>query len=486
MEFLFTKYNRQNIIDKLLLIKQLQFFSFYEKIVAAALYYNFISKGEMKVNIPKEVAYILSVLEKAGFEAYAVGGCVRDSLLGREPKDWDVTTSASPREVKACFPRTIDTGIQHGTVTVMMGKEGFEVTTYRIDGNYSDGRHPDEVCFTSNLLEDLKRRDFTINAMAYSPERGIVDAFGGQEDLKTGVIRCVGKAEERFSEDALRMMRAIRFSAQLGFAIEEETRKAIIKLAPNLQKVSKERIQAEMIKTLTSPHPEKVKEAWETGLMDWVMPEFDAMMKETQDNAYHCYDVGTHTIVMMQNIPNDKVLRLTALMHDMGKPQTAIIDEKGEKHFYGHAKVSAELAEKRMRDWKMDNDTMSQVVTLIEYHSYPFRRDKKIVRRVMNKIGKQLFIPLMEVMRADTLAKSDYTKQDRLDDIDAIILLYEEIIKDKECFQMKDLAVNGRMLIQAGMKPGKEMGEVLHHMLEHVLEHPEDNNKEFLMKTFMP
>lgn len=438
------------------------------------------------MNIPKEVAYILSVLENKGFEAYAVGGCVRDSLLGRKPKDWDVTTSASPKEVKACFLRTIDTGIQHGTVTVMLGKEGFEVTTYRIDGNYSDGRHPDGVCFTSNLLEDLKRRDFTINAMAYNPKRGIVDAFGGQQDLKNRVIRCVGCAEERFGEDALRMLRAIRFSAQLGFTIDEETRKAIIKLAPNLQKVSKERIQAEMIKTLTSSHPEKVYEAWKTGIMDYVMPEFDLMMKETQNNPYHCYDVGTHTIVMLKNIPNDKVLRLTALFHDMGKPATAIIDEKGEKHFYGHAVVSSQMAKARMRDWKMDNDTIEQVKTLIAYHSYPFRRDKKLIRCVLNKIGEPLFLPLMEVMRADTLAKSDYTKQDRLDDIDAIIKLYEEIMEANECFQMKDLAVNGKMLMQAGMKPGKEMGNVLHDMLEHVLEHPENNEKEFLLKTFMP
>lgn len=437
------------------------------------------------MNIPKEVAYILAVLEKNGFEAYAVGGCVRDSLLGRIPKDWDITTSASPLEIKKCFPRTIDTGIQHGTVTVMIGKEGFEVTTYRIDGNYSDGRHPDAVCFTSNLLEDLKRRDFTINAMAYNPERGIVDAFGGQEDLKNGRIRCVGCAKERFGEDALRMLRAIRFSAQLGFYIDEETREAIVALAPNLQKVSKERIQAEMIKTLTSPHPEKIQDAWTTGLMQYIMPEFDLMMKETQDNPYHCYDVGTHTLVMLQNIPNDKVLRLTALFHDMGKPATAVMDENGQKHFYGHAPVGVQMAEKRMRDWKMDNDTIEQVKALIGYHSYPFRRDKKIIRRVLNKIGKPLFLPLMEVMRADTLAKSDYTKQDRLDDIEAIINLYKEIIEAQECFQMKDLAVNGKILIGAGMKPGKELGEVLHEMLEYVLEHPEDNQKDFLMKKFM-
>lgn len=436
------------------------------------------------MDIPKKVAYILSRLEAQGHEAYAVGGCVRDSLLGREPKDWDITTSASPGEVKRIFSKTIDTGIQHGTVTVMIGREGFEVTTYRIDGNYSDGRHPDSVCFTSDLLEDLKRRDFTINAMAYNPSKGIVDEFGGQEDLQNGVIRCVGCPEERFTEDALRMLRAIRFSAQLGFAIEEQTKHAIEKLAPNLQKVSRERIQMEMIKLLISPHPEQIRVAWETGIMTWVMPEFNRMMEQPQNNPYHCYDVGTHTIVMLQNIPADKILRLTALFHDMGKPDTCSLTEDGETHFYNHAARSSVLAEKRMRDWKLDNDTISQVTTLVAYHSYPFRRDKRMIRSVMNKVGEELFLPLMEVMRADTLAKSDYTRQERLDDIDAIIRLYQEILDSKECFRMRDLAVNGRDLIQAGMKPGKELGSVLQNMLEHVLEHPEDNKKEILFRKF--
>ncbi len=444
------------------------------------------AKGECRdMDIPEKVAGLISRLEAHGYEAYAVGGCIRDTLLGKKPKDWDITTSASPGEVKRVFPRTVDTGIQHGTVTVLLGREGFEVTTYRVDGNYSDGRHPDSVCFTSSLLEDLRRRDFTINAMAYNPSRGLVDAFAGQEDLRQGIIRCVGCPEARFTEDALRMLRAVRFSAQLGFVIEKGTKQAIEKLAPNLQKVSRERIQMEMIKLLTSPHPEKILDAWETGMMEWIMPEFDRMMQQPQINPYHCFDVGRHTAAMLQNIAPDKVLRLTALFHDMGKPDTCVWDEKGETHFYNHAAVSARLAKKRMKDWRLDNDTIDKVTKLIAYHSYPFRREKKMVRSVMNQVGEPLFLPLMEVMRADTLAKSDYTKQDRLEDIEAIIRLYEEILESKECFQMKDLAVNGNDLIRAGVKPGKELGTILQKMLGHVLEYPQDNEKERLMKRFV-
>jgi tRNA nucleotidyltransferase/poly(A) polymerase len=262
----------------------------------------------MKIQLPEKVNRIITTLQKHGFEAYAVGGCVRDSFLGRVPGDWDITTSAAPEETKSLFARTFDTGIEHGTITVLLNGEGFEVTTYRIDGKYEDNRHPSKVQFTRSLSEDLLRRDFTINAMAYNEQDGLVDLFHGMEDLKKGVIRCVGNAEARFSEDALRILRAIRFSAQLGFEIEKETRQAIRKLAPNLSYISAERIQTELVKLLISDHPEKIQDAYELGITKVILPEFDAMMETTQETLHHCYNVGEHTIHALMNIPADKVL----------------------------------------------------------------------------------------------------------------------------------------------------------------------------------
>ena len=241
----------------------------------------------MKITLPEKVKKIIHTLKSHGYEAYAVGGCVRDSILGREPEDWDITTSALPEETKALFERTFDTGIEHGTITVLMGKEGFEVTTYRIDGKYEDNRHPKQVTFTRCLREDLLRRDFTINAMAYNEEEGIVDIFGGMEDLKEGVIRCVGNAKERFGEDALRILRAVRFSAQLGFSIEEETKAGIVALAPTLQQISAERIQVELVKMLVSPNPERIRLAYELGITKVILPEFDEMMNTAYNTLYY-------------------------------------------------------------------------------------------------------------------------------------------------------------------------------------------------------
>lgn len=264
----------------------------------------------MILEIPKNAETILHILEKAGYEAYVVGGCVRDSILGRSPDDWDITTSAKPEQVKALFHRTVDTGLQHGTVTVLMEKEGYEVTTYRVDGEYEDGRHPKEVTFTASLEEDLKRRDFTINAMAYNPSSGLVDLFGGLEDIERKIIRCVGDPLERFTEDALRIMRAVRFSAQLGFTIEEETRKALKVLAPNLKHVSAERIQVELVKLLMSPHPDSLRVAYEAGITAEFLPEFDACMTTSQNTPHHCYTVGEHILHSLCHVRADKVLRL--------------------------------------------------------------------------------------------------------------------------------------------------------------------------------
>ncbi len=279
------------------------------------------------IDAPISVMKIIETLEQAGFEAYAVGGCVRDSLLGRNPSDWDITTSARPEQVKALFSHTIDTGIRHVTVTVMLEHVGYEVTTYRIDGEYEDSRHPKEVIFTPLLTEDLKRRDFTINAMAWNPRAGIIDEFGGMEDLDEGIIRCVGSPEERFSEDALRMMRAVRFSAQLGYEIEPATKAAIRKLAPNLTHVSAERIQVELVKLVESMHPDYLRVAYETGITRVVLPEFDLCMETEQHNPHHCYTVGEHMLHSMLAVSSNRYLRLAMLLHDIAKPEKKKTDE---------------------------------------------------------------------------------------------------------------------------------------------------------------
>ena len=351
----------------------------------------------MHISLPEKVENIISTIEANGFEAYAVGGCVRDSILGRIPDDWDITTSASPQQVKALFRHTIDTGIQHGTVTVMLGREGFEVTTYRIDGEYEDSRHPKEVTFTSNLREDLKRRDFTINAMAYNNRTGLVDAFGGLEDMERKLIRCVGESQERFEEDALRMMRAVRFSAQLGYAIEEGTEQAIRKMAGNLGHISAERIQTELVKLLVSPHPDYLRICYETGITKVILPEFDRCMETAQNHPHHCYTVGEHILHSLREVERDKVLRLAMLFHDIGKPETRTTDENGRDHFHGHSAAGETAARQILRRLRFDNDTVYKVCRLVLYHDYPVEARAKSVRRAVHKIGEDIFPYLFAV-----------------------------------------------------------------------------------------
>lgn len=436
----------------------------------------------MKIVLPEKVTYIIDTLTQHGFEAYAVGGCVRDTMLGRIPMDWDITTSAKPEQVKELFRHTIDTGIQHGTVTVMLEHEGFEVTTYRIDGEYEDARHPKEVQFTSNLLEDLKRRDFTINAMAYNDKDGLVDAFDGVGDLERGVIRCVGAAVERFTEDALRMLRAVRFGAQLGFSIEDETREAIVSLAPNIAKVSAERIQIEMVKLLTSGHPELLRTAYETGLTAVFLPEFDEMMKTPQNNPHHCYSVGEHTLHALMEIQPDKVARITMLLHDVAKPMCRTTDEHGVDHFYGHPQEGSLVARKILRRLKFDNDTTDRVCRLILCHDDNPPLQERTVRRAIYRNGVDQYPLLFAVKRADMLAQSAYRREEKAEYLKEYEEIYEQIMAKRQCLSIKELAVTGTDLIADGMQPGKAIGETLKQLLEYVLEHPEDNTKEILME----
>lgn len=448
----------------------------------------------MRIEVPRKAQFILDTIAAAGFEAYVVGGCVRDSLLGRVPQDWDIATSAEPGQVQALFRRTIATGIQHGTVTVMLEEDGFEVTTYRIDGIYKDGRHPDAVTFTPCLVEDLRRRDFTINAMAYSHEAGLVDLFGGLADLREKRVRCVGDAEERFGEDALRMLRAIRFSAQLGYGIEEATGKAIVRMAGNLCQISAERIQTELVKLLISDHPDYLRKAYHMGVTKVILPEFDAMMETPQRHPHHQYSVGEHTLHALSLVEADKDLRLAMLLHDVAKPQTLVTDENGITHFYGHPAAGERMAHAILRRLRFDNATLHTVCCLVKYHDYgnasfqhtddqrDILSDMRIVRRAVNKVGEDIFPKLLKVKRADVLAQSMYLREEKLQGIARWESLYEAILADRQCTSLKNLAVTGTDLIAAGRKPGKELGEILNALLELVLEHPEYNQKELLLE----
>lgn len=438
----------------------------------------------MKMNLPPNVNRIIHRLQESGFEAYAVGGCVRDSILGRVPEDWDITTSASPQEIKELFSHTVDTGIEHGTVTVMIGKEGFEVTTYRVDGDYEDCRHPKSVQFTRNLREDLLRRDFTINAMAYNDEDGLVDIFGGIEDLERKMIRCVGCANERFGEDALRIMRAVRFAAQLGFEIEEETKEAVRDLAGNLRQISAERIQVELVKLMVSPHPELIRKAYELGITEVILPEFDRLMETEQETPHHFCNVGEHTIHVVCATRNDKLLRLAALFHDFGKPYTKTIDEQGVAHFTGHGEKSEELTRKILKRLKFDNYTLRNVSKLVLYHDYHYKTKAtpENVRRSISVIGEELFPYYIELRRADMLGQSEYRRADKMANLDLVEQYYHETLEKGYCVSLKTLAVTGKDLIAAGIEPGKAIGETLERLLDYVLTYPKKNTKEALLE----
>ena len=434
----------------------------------------------MKVEIPQGAQKVLEQLNKNGYEAFVVGGCVRDSLMGRIPSDWDITTSALPKEVKNCFSKTIDTGIEHGTVTVRMDGESYEVTTYRIDGKYEDARHPKEVIFTPNLEEDLKRRDFTINAMAYNEEKGLVDLYGGVSDLKNQVIRCVGEPVERFSEDALRMLRALRFSAQLDFSIDENTFCAIQKLAPTLSKISAERIQVELAKLISSEHPERMREVYKSGLSSVFFPEWDAMMECEQNTEHHAYTVGEHTIRVMEEVPSERNLRLAALLHDVAKPVCKKTDDKGVDHFIGHPTLGGEMAKEILRRLKFDNDTINYVSAMAGYHDERPAATPRNIRRLVSLVGADLMPDLLVLKRADTLGQSEFQRDEKLKYLDEVNRLWEQIVKEDDAVSVKDLAINGNDLMALGMEKGPKVGEVLKELLELCLDDPKKNTREYL------
>ncbi len=443
---------------------------------------------EMKTELGEDVRSIIRTLNEAGFEAYVVGGCVRDSLMGRTPSDWDITTSATPEQVKMLFRRTVDTGIRHGTVTVMKGRTGYEVTTFRIDGGYEDGRHPKQVAFTSSLKEDLCRRDFTINAMAYNDEAGLVDVFGGQRDIRDGVIRAVGDPAARFSEDALRIMRAFRFSAQLGFEVEEQTERAARQLAASLGRISAERVRMELVKLLMSDHPEYFMKLYEAGVTRVILPEFDKCAATPQNNPHHCYNVGEHLVKTLQTIKTDHAendkerlsLKLAAIFHDFGKPDCRTTDENGIDHFHGHAGRSAEITGRILKRLKFDNETVSMVSALVTFHDVRANLTESAVRRCMHREGADVFRLLFDLRRADILSQSGYMREEKLKQEAEIYRLYRGVLESGDAITLKDLAIRGGDIMEMGVRKGPEIGRILNSLLEAVLEDPSLNTEKEL------
>ncbi len=445
----------------------------------------------MQINYPANVRKIIDTLQDKGYEAYAVGGCVRDSILGRTPNDWDITTNALPEEVKGLFRRTIEVGIEHGTVKVMIGNEGYEITTYRIDGEYEDGRHPKEVTFTASLSEDLRRRDFTINAMAYSEKTGLVDLFGGLEDLNAGIVRAVGDPEERFSEDALRILRALRFSATLGYEIEKGTVDAIRKLAPTLSQISAERIREELEKLICSDHPDRMRTAYELGVTKVFFPEWDTMMECEQNTPHHFTDVGDHTIAALKylvehyhDIPyaEKRILCIATLLHDIGKPVMKTTGEDGIDHFKGHMEKGAELAKIFLKRLKYDNDTITRVEKLVLYHDERPKLTYPSVRRYLVAVDVSNMDNMMRLKYADLYAHTDYLWDDKIYNVETLGSMYEKVVKDKDCLSVKELAVNGRDIMDRGIPAGPDVGKVLKQLLEAVLDDPSANDKDKLLE----
>ena len=432
--------------------------------------------------LPEAIEYILSRLEAAGFAAYAVGGCVRDSLAGREPHDWDVCTAARPEQVHRVFADgdVRDTGLQHGTVTLVLGRTPYEITTFRVDGHYSDSRRPDSVAFTDDVTLDLARRDFTINAMAYSPARGLADPFGGRDDLQRGLIRCVGEPEERFSEDALRILRALRFAARFGYDAESRTDAALRALAPTLRRIAPERIKAELDGLLTGPHAAAVLRAY-PDVLGVPIPEIEPCVGFIQHSPWHVYDVWEHTIRAVEAAPPGPLLRWTMLLHDLGKPDTFTLGKDGCGHFYSHAKRSAELADGIMDRLRFSNDEREVITELVRRHDGVIEPEKKTVRRLLGRMGRAQFDRLLAVKRADNLAQAPELAAPRLAALERLRALADEIERSGECTGLRRLAVNGGDLIAQGWVPGPVLGAELQRLLELVLDDPQKNDRDLLL-----
>ena len=435
---------------------------------------------ELAAAIPPFVRYVLTTLEAAGFEAYCVGGCVRDLLLRRTPGDWDMTTSARPEQTMALFGNcALPTGLKHGTVTVCSGMNRVETTTFRTDGAYADHRHPEQVTFTDSLQEDLSRRDFTVNAMAMELAGRLHDPFHGREDLKNGVLRCVGEPEKRFSEDALRILRCLRFAAVLDFTVERETAAAMENCRELLREIAPERVREELTKLLCGPSAAAVLRHFPQ-IVGTVLPEILPMVGFDQRNPHHCYDVWEHTLHALDAIAGEPVLRWTMLFHDMGKPECFALDRHGVGHFMGHGVVSRRIADGVMDRLRFDNETKARIGELVEWHDHRVETEKG-VRRMLNQFGEADFRNLLAIQRADNMGQAEKYRY-RQKDIGRIEEMLDHEIEKGSCFSLKRLAANGNDLLTMGLS-GPEIGRVLQLLLNKVIDGVLPNDRDVLLKA---
>ena len=436
----------------------------------------------MNIVLPKNVKLIIGILNKNNFEAFIVGGCVRDSIIGLTPHDWDICTNAKPEEIKKCFANfnTFDSGIKHGTISIVIDSEVYEVTTYRIDGTYSDNRRPDSVTFTSDIAKDLARRDFTINAMAYNEQCGLIDPYGGRNDLSDKIIRCVGHPDFRFNEDALRIIRALRFASVYDFVIENETSKSICKNADLLKNIAVERISVEFNKLLCGNGAEEILNNYRDVIAVFI-PEIKPMFDYSQHTKHHNRDLWRHTTYSVKSIDKMPLLRMSMLLHDVGKPKACKRDEDGTCHFKGHPKYSAEMAEIILRRLKYPTDFIETCVTLIKYHDVRFNGSKRQLRHVMSAIGDKNVELLLKIQRADIMAQSDYKHKEKLEKLDLACEVYEKILADKDCFTLKQLKINGNDIKKLGVTEGVKIGKILKMLLSLVIEDKLENKKSALL-----
>lgn len=435
----------------------------------------------MTMDMPKNVDTAINLLQSAGFEAYAVGGCVRDSLLGKTPNDWDITTSAKPEDMKSVFAdfHCIDTGIKHGTVTVVIDGEPLEITTFRLDGEYEDNRHPKSVTFTSDLGADLGRRDFTVNAMAYSKMTGTVDLFGGQNDLKNGIIRCVGDPDRRFNEDALRILRALRFASALDFEIEEKTAQSLLKNRALLGNISEERIAKELLKLVCGKGAKRILTDFAPVLFE-ILPELQPMYKNSHDNPHHCYDIYEHTLIAVESIDPEPTLRFAMLLHDCGKPAVKKFDENGVAHFYGHQRISAEISAQILARLKVSNKFRDEILFLVSNHDrWELYENTEKMPRYLSKFGLDGVLNLLKVMRADVLAQSPEYRY-RIDQIADAEEIAKNLAAQKPCLSLSELQINGRTLMDIGIPQGRKLGAVLAQLLDEVIDGVTKNTQEAL------
>jgi len=437
-----------------------------------------------EIRLPNEVKLIINTLTTHGFSAYAVGGCVRDALRGTEPHDWDICTSAPPEKIKEVFAkyRTVDTGIRHGTITVVMSCGSYEVTTFRIDGVYSDGRHPDTVTFTDSIVEDLSRRDFTINAMAYNPDKGLFDPFGGRHDLAHGIIRCVGCSTDRFNEDPLRILRAMRFASVFNFDIHPDTKDAIRFCRGRLCEVSKERIAAELSRMLVGCNIASVMLDF-PDVFSEIIPELGGCVGFDQKNPHHKYDVYTHIAYAVFSYGEDDLsVKLALFLHDIAKPIMYTETDDGIRRFLGHELIGAKMAENILRRLRYDNKTIDEVVSLILHHDSNIADTNKCVRRWMNRIGERRFGQLLDVMESDACAKSDDVYIKKREHLSKVRCIYEDILLSGMCFSLKDLKIDGNDILYIGLPQGKAIGEILRFLLDRVISGEIENDRDVLLK----